>query len=197
MDINEKLLDNGIFYLYGEIQAKTWNIFNESIEYLESIGSPDLTIKIKTPGGRVDVSKDICLLIKRYSGKTTGIVHLTCNSGGFSILQSCDYRISSSDAFILPHLSAKNEIDFEQYFGERFTVKKMKSVLKNKRLLEKMLEELIEEGSKIDNEIIDFYLTKCSLNRKQLVELLEAEKKVDPNYLLEIGFLDQIDNPFK
>ncbi len=141
--------------------------------FLESIGSPPVTIRINTTGGSTDSTCTIHDALKLYEGETTGLVIGKAYSGGSMILQACKKRVITKNSTMLIH-----------YGSERLDREELLDVNKRKKVLSKLTEMKTVTES--------FFFNRSKAKQKDLRALLKRDCIISAKEALKYDLVDEI-----
>lgn len=178
---NFKALDEktGELTLYGEISDISW--WGDEItpkqfkEDLDALGDIDvLNVYINSPGGDVFAGQTIHSMLKRHKATINVYIDGLAASIASVIAMAGDRVIMPRNAMMMIHNPWTIAI------GDAETM------LETAEMLDKVRESLIEA-----------YLSKASIERDQLVELMDAETWLSAEDCLKYGFADEIEEAKK
>lgn len=172
--IKLSLLSQGIILITGEINWETYDELFKYFHALESIGSPPVEIRFRSAGGLVEAGLDIYDLIKRYPGKTTGIVYSKANSMASVALQACTRRLALPHAVILIHSVRMNGISLD--------------VLNNEKRRSARIKKLKDDN----NRNIAIYCSRAKTSRKEIVAQMKKDSPLSAKESLALGLIDAI-----
>jgi len=140
-------------------------------QMLASAKGEDVTFYIATMGGDLDQGVIIYNLLKKYSGKTTGVIIGHTASAGTIIISGCDTIQCNSNSPFLVHNSS------DTTGGNAVELEKRAVDL---RRLDKMMLAIYKAENRI------------GLNEEKLVELMNKSDWITPGDAKEYGFIDEV-----
>jgi len=168
------LLDKGILTIASKIEESVYNTICDEIAYLESRGSPDIEVRIYSIGGDARIGLCIYDVLKKYTGKVTGIVYRTAQSMAAIILQACDVRICLPHARILIHSIRTDGITFDELQSE------------------KALRREIAYSKGLQKACIAILKKSTSQKKKAIRKQLKKDRLMSAKQALEFGLVDEI-----
>ncbi|MCT4543286.1 MAG: Clp protease ClpP [Vallitalea sp.] len=172
--------DEAELMLYGEIASERpwWDFENETvthkqfIEDLKNLGDKNnITVRINSVGGDIFAAHAIYTNLKTNKAKITIIIDGLAASAATIVAMAGDVIKMPSNAMMMVH---NPMFGMCGYF--------------NSDELDKMSQDL----KQIKESIISAYVTKTSLNRDELSELMNEEKWLTANESKNYGFADEI-----
>lgn len=173
-----KALDEktGELTLYGEISDISW--WGDEItpkqfkEDLDALGDIDvLNVYINSPGGNVFAGQTIHSMLKRHKATINVYVDGLAASIASVIAMAGDRVIMPRNAMMMIH--------------NPWTI-----AMGNAQELRKTADDLDKAGQ----SMIEAYLSKASIERDKIAELMEAETWLSAEECLEYGFADEIED---
>lgn len=175
---NFKALDEktGELTLYGEISDISW--WGDEItpkqfkEDLDALGDIDvLNVYINSPGGDVFAGQTIHSMLKRHKATINVYIDGLAASIASVIAMAGDRVIMPRNAMMMIH--------------NPWTI-----AMGNAQELRKTADDLDKAGQ----SMIEAYLSKASIERDKIAELMEAETWLSAEECLEYGFADEIED---
>lgn len=154
--------------IYGIIGDSWWDDSTSAIEVdnaLKQAGSNDLIIHLNSPGGDAFDGIAIYNRLKKHEGKVTVHVDGWACSAASVIAMAADELIMGAGSMIMIH-EASNVM-----WGTKNDFRKQAELL-----------EKLEDG------IIDIYMTKSNLKREEIKTMVDNETWFSANEAVEIGF---------
>lgn len=157
-------------YIYDVIDAD-WGVgAKDVIAALASIdGTPDLHIRINSPGGDVFEGRAIMAAIQRYEGKTTAHIDSLAASAATSIALAADEVVISQGAFFMIH-NASGLV-----WGDKNAMRETADLLE-----------------KIEGAIVADYTGKTGADTAQVVAWMDAETWFNADEAVANGFCDRL-----
>lgn len=173
-DVEYRLLEKGIIDLRGSVNEEMLNYVRECLKILESKGSPDIDVKITSPGGSCGVALIIWDMLRLYTGKKTGKVIGYAHSMAPVILQACDKRLCAMHARIMIHHIYQDEVSLD--------------ILRDSKKTQNILKEMEEEQGRIYR-----ILCRSTKKRQAVIRKVCAERRfMTAKEALEFGLIDKI-----
>lgn len=156
--------------IYGVIGSSWWNdSFSASDidKAIKEAGDNDIVINLNSPGGDAFDGISIYNRLKRHKGKVTIYVDGWACSAASVIAMAADHLIMGLGSMMMIHEA------WSFVIGSKTDMRKEADVL-----------EKLEEG------MIDIYMTKANISREEIREKLDAETWFSASSAVEIGFAD-------
>ena len=171
-ETQNKLLGKGRIDIAGEINREMAWYVREALRQLLADGNPPVTITIQSGGGNAEIGLDIHDVIRFYPGITVGVAMVAAGSAACTILQACDWRVSTPNGHILIH-HTKFEVGWDVLSDDD----KLRKFRESKRRLMNSKELLARRTKRALDEV----LRKC-----------DEDEWFSAKEALEFGLLDQI-----
>lgn len=170
-DVSEKKLmakaedDTTVITLYGVIGTWYDDISAEDVvAILDEIDTPNITIRLNSPGGEADQGISIYNRIKDHPAKVKIIVDGMAASAGGIICMAADELVMNTGSLFMMH----EALTF--FFGNKTDVSKKMEVLE-----------------KLDQAQADIFMTKANVSREEIMTLLENETWFTASELVDFG----------
>lgn len=163
----------------GEIVGGMCKEFFNYFSYLESAGSPNITIRINSEGGNSRTCLHMCNILKQYKGKITGIVKVKAYSSAAILLQYCDHRIIHETDFFSVH-----------HFDRTITVSYLDIIDDNKSKMD--LFDPRGEVRELDEILSRKLIRNFKGTKKEFLTLMKKSELLSGNMALELGFVDEV-----
>ncbi|WP_409297745.1 head maturation protease, ClpP-related [Peribacillus sp. SCS-26] len=158
--------------VYGVIGDSWWedSVSASDIDNaLKQAGNNDILINLNSPGGDAFDGISIYNRLKRHTGKVKVHVDGWACSAASIIAMAADELIMGTGSMIMIHE------------GSTIAWGKKGDFLKTADML-----------SKLDDSIVDIYMTKATKERDEIVSLVENETWFTANEAIDIGFANQV-----
>ncbi|MBU6370536.1 MAG: ATP-dependent Clp protease proteolytic subunit [Patescibacteria group bacterium] len=171
----EALLKKNVFPIVGDIDGKILNLVQDAFSklYIQE-NPPDILVLLSSPGGSVKRGLFVYDLLRLYPGKKTAIVVGEASSMGAIILQACDKRYATENAWILIHNLTNTEIKLDQ--------------LRDKA----KLEELLADNEKLQAKQYAIIAKRTGKSMEEIREVFAKDKSMDVSEAVAFGLLDGI-----
>lgn len=166
-DHDNKVTNMTIYGIIGESWWSDSTSDRDVADALQEAGDNDVVINMNSPGGSVFDGLAIYNLLKRHKGKVTIHVDGWACSAASVILMAADDRRIGIGAMVMAHEAST------WTYGTKTDMQKDVDFL-----------------AKIDNAIVNIYMTKATISRDEIIEKVEAETWLDAQEAIEIGFAD-------
>lgn len=173
-ETERKLLERRILLIEGEVNGVMVDCVYESLLLLEGEGSPDVEIRIFSPGGSVRAGLDIYDALKRYRGKKTGVVYAYARSMGAIILQVCDERICLPHASILIHHVNTKSVSLD--------------VLDDQRRLKKLRDDMWKD----QKALYHILAARTGKSEPEIRRVCKKDQDMTAEEALKFGLIDRI-----
>lgn len=173
--IERDLLQQRIIFVYDDITEHTFAKLRRQLLHFETIGSPDIEIRIDSEGGESISGNLMYDHIRLYKGKTTGVVTREAMSMASVILQACTTRKIYRHAWLHIHTM--------QTFGS-LSLTELSDVAD--------FEDLKRGLEKGTNFILESYALRTKIERAAIRKLMDEDRRMFAAEALELGFVDEI-----
>ncbi|HPN54405.1 MAG TPA: ATP-dependent Clp protease proteolytic subunit [Candidatus Moranbacteria bacterium] len=173
-DVNAGLLKKRIIEISGDTEENMENYVHECLRTLKSEGNPDVTIEIKSNGGRVDIGLNIFDMLRLYSGKKTGKVVGFARSMAAVILQACDKRLCAKHAKIMIHHISRGSVSLD--------------VMRDK----KKMKETLAATEESQDFIYDVLCKSTKHDKSTIKKVCAEDRDMTAKEALRFGLIDKI-----
>nr|WP_310795786.1 head maturation protease, ClpP-related [Heyndrickxia oleronia] len=170
-DQNNKVTKMTIYGIIGDSWWEDSTSATDIDQALNEAGTNDIIINLNSPGGDAYDGIAIHNRLKRHEGKVTIFVDGWACSAASIIALSADELIMGNGSMFMIHEAATG------IWGKKGDLLKEADML-----------------SKLDESLIDIYMTKANVDRDKMVELIEAETWFSAEETMDIGFADKIES---
>lgn len=154
-----------VITLYGVIGSWHDDISaNMVVAMLDEVDTPNITIRLNSPGGEADQGISIYNRIKDHPAKVKIIVDGMAASAGGIICMAADELVMNTGSLFMMH----EALTF--FFGNKNDVSKEMVVLE-----------------KLDEAQADIFMTKANVSREEIMTLLENETWFTASELVDFG----------
>ncbi|MGE7113240.1 head maturation protease, ClpP-related [Lysinibacillus sp. NPDC047702] len=161
--------DHLIVYQWFGYTATSPNLVKNAIAEAEALGETELLVEINSGGGSVWAGAEMYYALKKFNGTVRGEIPSIAASAATFPAMACDHLAMSLLGQMMIH-RAKNGID-----GNQQDMRNNADFLKN-----------------IDDSIVSAYLTKTSLSREELNEMMKKDSWMTAQQAHENKFIDEI-----
>jgi ATP-dependent Clp protease protease subunit len=172
-EVLEGLLKRNVLAIMDIIDMDMYDWVVKSVLYLESIGAPDVEVRIDSAGGEIDAGLAIYDVLLQYKGNSTGVVYRKTHSIAAIILQACTRRVMLEHSSLLIHAPG-NRIDLD--------------MLENPGKLGKMKVEL----QCAQNSLYDILTRRTGKSRSVIRRQSKKDAVMNPDEALQLNLIDEI-----
>lgn len=161
--------DHLIVYQWFGYTATSPKVVKNAIAEAEAAGETEILVEINSGGGSVWAGAEMYYALKKFNGTVKGEIPSIAASAATFPAMACDHLAMSLLGQMMIH-RAKNGKD-----GNQQDMRDNADFLKN-----------------IDDSIVSAYLTKTSLSREELNEMMKKDSWMTAQQALENKFIDEI-----
>lgn len=174
-EVEQTLFERGIILPTNEIDDDAYDKLWSQLLFLEAAGSPPIEIRFDSLGGDTLPGFLMYDLIRRYKGKTTGIIIREANSITSIIFQACKVRKMTQHAWMHIHTPSS---------FEKLSLAELEK--------QGMVKDLIVGLKKSCAQMIDVYALRASISRDAIRTLMDEDRHLFAEEALRLGFVDEI-----
>lgn len=172
--LQKEMLEKNTILIEGAVNLEMFEYVKDCIQTLELKGSPEINVRISSPGGCVDHGFWIYDLIRLYQGNSVALVIGQCDSMASVILQACKVRKAYKHSLMIVHDLGDSRRMTVRDYDDGSVKKKFDSLRINQDCM------------------IAIYEKRTGKDRKEIDKLIEEDRTIYMEEAKKLGFIDEI-----